>query len=106
MILRLAVRLAATVHAYRDAYAPTNILIRTLREPAHRRLAIPVSALLAVGYGLSGAWLTTIIDSNGAGWLNPLALLGAWNTIKFSWAAVMPTASGARRVHLAQIHGT
>ncbi len=87
MILMLSVRLAAAVHAYLDAYAPTNILIRALRDPRRRRLAFPVSAVLTVAYGLLGAWLTTIIDSGGPGWLNPLALLCAWNTIKFFWIA-------------------
>ena len=34
----------------------------------------------------------------GPGWLNPLALLCAWNTIKFAWVAVASTAASARRV--------
>lgn len=87
MILMLSVRLAAAAHAYLDAYAPTNILIRVLRDPGGQRLAFPVSAVLAFAYGLLGAWLTTIIGSGGPGWLNPLALLCAWNTIKFFWIA-------------------
>lgn len=77
MILMLSVRLAAAAHAYLDGYAPTNILIRTLRDPRRRRLAFPISAVLTVAYGLLGAWLTSIIDSGGPGWLNPLALLCA-----------------------------
>ena len=88
MILMLSVRLVATVHAYLAAYAPTNILIRTMRAPGGQRFAFPVSVVMAVGYGLLGAWLTSIIDSGGPGWLNPLALLCAWNTIKFAWLAV------------------
>lgn len=87
MILMLSVRLAAAVHSYLDAYAPTNILIRMLRDPGGQRLAFPVSAVLTFAYGLLGAWLTTIIGSGGPGWLNPLALLCAWNTIKFFWIA-------------------
>lgn len=113
MILMLSVRLAAAAHAYLDAYAPTNILIRTLRDPCRRRLAFPVSAVLAVSYGLLGAWLTSIIDSGGPGWLNPLALLCAWNTIKFAWVAVASTAASARRAiacpvrssRRAEVHG-
>jgi hypothetical protein len=89
MILMLSVRLAAAAHAYLDAYAPTNILIRRLRDPDHRWFALPVSAVLMVTYGLLGAWLTTIINSGGPGWLNPLALLCAWSTIKFTWVALM-----------------
>lgn len=88
MILMLSVRLAATVHAYLDAYAPTNILIRAMRDPDRQRLAFPVSGLLTLAYGLVGAWLTTIINSGGPGWLNPLAFLCAWNTIKFAWVAL------------------
>lgn len=88
MILMLSVRLAATAHACLDAYAPTNILIRTLRDPGRQALAFPISAVLTVAYGLFGAWLTSIINSGGPGWLNPLALLCAWNTIKFAWVAI------------------
>ena len=98
MILMLSVRLAAGAHAYLDAYAPTNILIRTLRGPGCQRLALPVAAVLAIVYGLFGAWLTSTIDSGGSGWLNPLALLCAWNTIKFAWVAVASAAVNARRV--------
>lgn len=97
MILMLSVRLAATVHAYLAAYAPTNILIRTMRAPGGQRFAFPVSAVMAVGYGLFGAWLTSIIDSGGPGWLNPLALLCAWNMIKFAWVALASAVVGARR---------
>jgi len=89
MFLMLSVRLAAAAHAYLNVYAPTNILIRTLRDPGRYRLAFTVSAALVVSYGLLGAWLTSIIDSGGPGWLNLLALLCAWNTIKFSWVAVL-----------------
>lgn len=98
MILMLSVRLAAAAHAYLDAYAPTNILIRALRDPGGQRLAFPDSAVLAVAYGLLGAWLTSIINSGSAGWLNPLALLCAWNTIKFAWVAVASAVVSARRV--------
>lgn len=98
MILMLSVRLAAAAHNYLVAYAPTNILIRTLRAPGRQRRAFQVSAGLTVAYGLLGAWLTSIVDSGGPGWLNPLALLCAWNTIKFAWVAVASTAASARRV--------
>lgn len=96
MILMISVRLAARVHAYLDAYAPTNILIRALRTPSGQRFAFPVSAVMAVGYGLLGAWLTTLIDSGGPGWLNPLALLCAWNTIKFSWCVALGSLAAIR----------
>lgn len=98
MILMLSVRLAATAHSFLDAHAPTNILIRRLRAPGGRRLALPVSAVLTVAYGLLGAWLTSMIDSGGPGWLNPLALLCACNAIKFAWVAVASAAASARRV--------
>ncbi|CAM3450645.1 hypothetical protein NODU109028_17560 [Nocardioides dubius] len=51
MILMLSVRLAAPAHAYLDAYSPTNILIRKLRDPGRQRLAFPVSAVLVVSPG-------------------------------------------------------
>ena len=54
--------------------------------------------ILMLSVRLLGAWLTTIINSGGPAWLNPLALLCAWNTIKFAWVAVASTAASARRV--------
>lgn len=98
VILMLSVRLAAPVHAYLDARAPTNMLIRRLRAPGGQRFAFPVSVVLAVVYGLLGAWLTSIIDSDGPGWLNPVALLCAWNAINFAWVTVALTAASAGRV--------
>ena len=88
MILMLSVRLAATAHAYLEVHAPTNVLIRALRGSGRQLLAFSVSATLTVAYGLLGARLTSSINSGGPGWLNPLALLCAWNTIKFAWLAV------------------
>lgn len=88
MILMLSVRLAGTVHTLLDAYAPTNVLIRRLRAPGSERLALLVSAVLAIAYGLVGSRLTSAIDSGGPDWLNPLALLCAWNTFKFSWVVI------------------
>lgn len=84
MILMVSVHLAAMVRAYLDGYAPTNLFFGTLRDPGAQRFAFPASGVMAVGHGLLGAWLPTIIDSSGLAWLNPLALLCAWNTIKFS----------------------
>ncbi|MDN5896998.1 MAG: hypothetical protein L0H93_23625, partial [Nocardioides sp.] len=98
MILMLSVRLAATGHAYLDAYAPTNILIRSLRAPDGQRMAVPVSAMLAVAYGMAGAGLTSLIEYGGSGWLNPLVILCAWNTIKFGWVSVASAACSARRI--------
>ena len=98
MILMLSVRWATAAHAYLDAYAPTNILIRTLRDPGCQRLAFPGAALLTVTYGLLGGWLTSIIESGAFGWLNALALLYAWNMIKFAWVAVASVAVSGRRV--------
>ena len=89
MILMLSVRLAGTIHSHLDAYAPSNMLIRWFRSPGPgQRLALPVSAALAVAYGLLGAWLTSIIESGGAGWFNLFVLVCAWNTIKFSLVAM------------------
>lgn len=84
----LSVRLAEAAHRYLDVYAPTNILIRTLRDPGRQRVVFLASTVFAVSYGLLGTWLTSIINSGGPGWLNPLALLCAWNTIKLGWFAL------------------
>lgn len=91
MILMLSVRLAAAVHAYLDAYAPTNILIRHLRSPAGRHWSLPVSGLLATVYLVATPVFTWLSQSGDLAWVSLLAFLSAWNALKFLLTASSAT---------------
>jgi hypothetical protein len=83
MILVLSLRLAGGIQRRLYTYAPSNRLIRHLRSPGGRRLAFPTFAAFAVGYLAAVVAVTSIIESGGPGWLNMVALVCAWNAIKF-----------------------
>lgn len=94
MILMRSVRLAAAVHAYLDAYAPTNILIR---RADGNRWAVPIVAGAAACYLAATRSLTHAIEHGAPGWLNVLVLTCAWGTIKLGLATGRAMASGVRR---------
>lgn len=83
MLIMLSVRLAATIHYYLRAYAPTNILLRRLRARDGLKWAIPAALVLAPTYLFAAAIATTVIGDGGLGWLNLVALTCIWNAIKF-----------------------
>ncbi|MDP9823290.1 hypothetical protein J2S59_003099 [Nocardioides massiliensis] len=85
MIVMLSVRLAANVHAYLGAYAPSNILIRHLRTPNGRWWALPVSIALTSAYMAATAGLNSAVEAGAPGWLNAATALCAWNAIKFGF---------------------
>ena len=89
MLLVLSVRLAATIHYYLQAFAPTNILLRHLRTRAGLKWAIPAALLLAPTYLFAAAITTTVIADGGHGWLNLVALTRIWNGFKFGGLGVL-----------------
>jgi hypothetical protein len=89
MILALCFRLAASIHWYLYAYAPSNILIRYLRSSTGGRWAFPISAALTAGYLAATVGLTSILESGGPGWLNLVTLVCAWNAMKFMLMGVV-----------------
>ena len=103
MLLVLSVRLAATIHYYLQAFAPTNILLRHLRTRGGLKWAIPAALLLVPTYLIAAAIATTVIDDGGPGWLNLVALTCIWNAIKIALIAVFSPVlllTGAGRVRV------
>ncbi len=100
MLLVLSVRLAATIHYYLQAFAPTNILLRRLRTRGGLKWAIPAGLLLVPTYLFAAAIATAVIGDGGPGWLNLVVLTCIWNAIKFASMGILCPilwASSARR---------
>ena len=89
MLLVLSVRLAATIHYYLQAFAPTNILLRRLRTRSGLKWVIPTALLLVPMYLIAAAIATTVIDDGGPGWLNLVVLTCIWNAIRVSYIGVL-----------------
>ena len=89
MLLMLSVRLAATIHNYLQAYAPTNILLRHLRTRGGLKWAVPAALLLVPTYLFAAAIATTVIDDGGPGWLNLVVLTCIWNAMKLAWLTLL-----------------
>ena len=85
----LSVRLAATIHYYLRAFAPTNILLRRLRARAGLKWAVLAALVLVPTYLFAAAIATTVLDDGGPGWLNVVALTCIWNAMKFAWMVVL-----------------
>lgn len=84
-LLALPIFLAvAGAHRYLATYAPSNILVRHVRRSQRRwrtagSLAVLTSALLLVLRAVEVA-----IAAGAPGWLNLIALVLAWDAIKFA----------------------
>lgn len=89
MLLVLSVRLAATIHYFLRAYAPTNILVRRLRARDGLKWAIPIALVVVPVYLFAAAITTTVIADGGSGWLNLVVLTCIWNAMKFAWMGVL-----------------
>ncbi|WP_205620831.1 sulfate permease [Intrasporangium chromatireducens] len=82
-MLRTSVALSARGYGVLR-YAPTNLLLNTIRTRRGLKWGIP-AMLLAVPYFYAAAICTTIINDDGPGWLYLLVLLLVWNALKFIW---------------------
>ena len=89
MLLVLSVRLAATIHYYLRAHAPTNILLRRLRSREGLKWAILAALALVPAYLFAAAIASGAIADGGPGWLHLAVLLFLWNAMKFASACVM-----------------
>lgn len=103
MLLVFSMRLAATIHIYLRAYAPTNILLRHLRTRGGLKWAIPAALELVPSY-LFGAVITTnVVADGGPGWLNVLLILMFWNAIRFgAMGAISPVLLALARLRETQ----
>ena len=89
MLLILSVRLAAAIHYYLRAFAPTNMLLRRLRTRRGPKWVIPAALLLVPTYLFAAAITTAVIADGGPGWLNLVVLTCIWNAIKFAGMGVL-----------------
>ena len=106
MLLMLLARLAAAIHYYLRAYAPTNILLRRLRSRDGIKWAFPAALILVPTYLFAAAIATTVVDDGGPGWLNFVAMTCVWNAMKFALLApvsVMLLLTGLVRRHTALV---
>lgn len=84
MLLMLSVRLAAAIHYYLQAIAPTNILLRHLRTRGGLKWAFPAAFVLVPTYLFAAAIATIVVEDGGLGWLNVVVLLFIWDACKFA----------------------
>ena len=102
MLLMLWVRLAAAIHYFLRAYAPTNILLRRLRSRDGLKWAFPAALALVPMYLFAAAIATTVIADGGPGWLNLVVITCIWDATRVSCIGVLSPilllASALRRV--------
>jgi hypothetical protein len=96
MLLLVSVRLAAAIHRLLYIYAPTNILMRHLRNRRGLWWAIPTAVVLVPAYLFAAGAATTLMERGGPEWLNVLVLLFVWNAMKFSAMALWTIALVSR----------
>ena len=63
-------------------FMPTNVVLDALHTRRGLKWGVP-AMLLAVPYALAMVVCVGTVERGGPGWLNILALLCAWNTVKF-----------------------
>ena len=72
---------ARTHYAVRR-FMPTNVVLDAIHTRRGLKWGVP-AMLLAVPYVLATVLCAEVVDAGGTGWLNVLALLFAWNALKF-----------------------
>ena len=76
--------LGATARAYYALrrFMPTNIALDAIHTRRGLKWGVP-AMLLVVPYTFAMVVCVGLVESGGSGWLNLLALLFAWNSLKF-----------------------
>ncbi|TDW28913.1 sulfate permease [Cryobacterium psychrophilum] len=72
----------ARIHYALRGLMPTNVLLDALHTRRGLKWGVP-AMLLAVPYALAAVFCTGQADAGGSGWFNLLALVFAWNALKF-----------------------
>ncbi|POH59641.1 sulfate permease [Cryobacterium zongtaii] len=72
---------ARTYYALRR-FMPTNLVLDAIHTRRGLKWGVP-AMLLAVPYSFAMLACVGLAETGGAGWLNVLALLFAWNALKF-----------------------
>ena len=72
----------ARIHYALRGLMPTNVLLDAIHTRRGLKWGVP-AMLLAVPYALAAVFCTGQADAGGSGWFNLLALVFAWNALKF-----------------------
>jgi len=78
----LILGLTARTHHVLRRFMPTNIVLDAIHTRHGLKWGLP-AMLLACPYVLAMLVCIGLAESGGSGWLNVLALLFAWNALKF-----------------------
>ena len=78
----LLLGIIAHIHYSLRGIMPTNILLDALHTRRGLKWGVP-AMLLTVPYAAAAAYCTGQAETGGPGWLHLLALLFAWNALKF-----------------------
>lgn len=82
-MLRLIWTLSVHTRNFLRRYMPTNRLLDAIRTRRGLKWGVP-AMLFAIPYLLAAAVFRDLIEGGGPGWLNLLALLCIWNSMKLS----------------------
>ena len=74
--------LAARTHYALRRFMPTNLVLDAIHTRRGLKWGVP-AMLLAVPYAFAMIVCVGLVEAGGSGWLNVLALLFAWNALKF-----------------------
>jgi hypothetical protein len=96
-MLSACFRLAAAIHGYLAFYMPSNRVVDWLRAPRGLKWAIPVALVAAPTYLNAMKLCVMVVERGGAGWVNVLVLLFAWNAIKFTALGIVASFAGLAR---------
>jgi hypothetical protein len=88
----------ARTHYALRRFMPTNIVLDALHTRRGLKWGVP-AMLLAIPYALAAVFCAGLVEAGGSGWLNLLALLFVWNTLK------LLLAGPATLIHLLRVRG-
>ena len=71
----------ARTHYALRRFMPTNIVLDALHTRRGLKWGVP-AMLLAIPYALAAVFCAGLVEAGGSGWLNLLALLFVWNSLK------------------------
>ncbi len=95
-IFRFWFGLGLRVHAFFQAWMPTNHLVRWVRTDRGLKWGLPVGAALTPLYYLAMTWSGDHLDAGGSAWWWVPTLWAALNAIKFAHLAVRRSRCRAR----------
>lgn len=84
MIFAASWAISARLYSLSQRFAPSNIVIRRVHPRTGIKWGPLVGLAGAVAYGLLMVVTGTIVRDSGPGWVNLFALVGFWNTVRFT----------------------